>query len=70
VTHHPDCDGYMTVHRSTVEVARPHQLAVATCEECGPLHLCSFGPAAHDVPRRIAAEHASEVECDGRCSQW
>ena len=70
MTHHPDCDGYRTEHRTTVEIARPYMLATAVCEECGPIHQGSFGPAAHDVPKRLANEHAREVECDGRCRNW
>ena len=72
MTHHPDCGGYRTEHRTEVVIERKHgaALAAAVCDECGPIHQGSFGPAAHDVPKRLASEHAREVECDGRCRDW
>lgn len=66
LAHHPDCDGFRTAHRVTIE--RDGTLRRAVCAECGPLHVGLFGPA---VPvERMFSDHASEVPCDGRCRDW
>ncbi|HEY6019917.1 MAG TPA: hypothetical protein VIY48_08440 [Candidatus Paceibacterota bacterium] len=67
--HHVDCDGYMTVHRSTV-VRNSHGSWEAVCEECGTLHIGSYGDAAKDVPARLVREHMQELACDHRCLRW
>ena len=64
--HHVDCDGFRTAHRVTYVIDnRTHR---AVCDDCGPLHVGSFGDET--TVRRLYADHAHEVACDGRCKAW
>jgi hypothetical protein len=65
--HHPDCDGWRTAHRWEV-VKLDTGTYKAICDECGELHIGSTG--SPDTAARLAAGHASEVRCDGRCRSW
>lgn len=65
--HHPDCDGWRTAHKVTFHTDRG--MMEAHCEECGKLHVGSFGPAAHAACKAFQS-HSAEVECDGRCMEW
>jgi len=70
--HHVDCDGYMLTHRTTIHEHRYPGTATrtysATCEECGALHVGSFGQRADC--ESLTRGHAQEVPCDGRCKNW
>lgn len=63
--HHADCDGFMFVHRVTIEVNGETWRAI--CEECGPLHAGSYG---QEVDFRRHKGHTREVACDFRCLKW
>ncbi len=65
-THHPDCDGWRTAHR--VYIVTDRDMSRAVCEQCGPLHLGSYGPSVN--VERMYGGHSQEVPCDGRCMEW
>ena len=65
--HHIDCDGYVTVHRT--EVVRTRFGTWETrCEECGVLHIGSFG--SRESAEAQGKGHAQEIRCDKRCLAW
>ena len=71
MTHHADCDGWRVDHRVTFERIRYSNGSIsfrAVCEECGPLHVGSFGD--ENACKRTVAGHSRDVECDGRCHSW
>jgi hypothetical protein len=71
--HHPDCDGWRTEHRVTIEVTEtssqrtPH-LYRASCDECGLLY--SYFVESERQARKFASGHEKSAECDGRCQLW
>jgi hypothetical protein len=68
--HHVDCDGYMLLHRTSVERVShgAGNTYRAVCEECGPLHVGTFGQEAD--AKNATRGHAQDVPCDGRCKAW
>jgi len=70
--HHLDCDGFMIVHRVEIQETRypgtKTRTYVAVCEECGSLHVGSFGDRS--TCQRNTRGHAQEVRCDLRCKEW
>ena len=69
--HHIDCDGYRTEHSVSIErtrYANGSSSFTAVCEECGPLHIGSYGDER--AVRRLFGAHARGVACDGRCKDW
>lgn len=69
--HHVDCDGYMILHRTTVERVSYGGGKFgyrAVCEDCGSLHVGTFGNESD--AKAATRGHAQEVPCDGRCRDW
>lgn len=72
--HHPDCDGWMALHRTAVVQVSTEGRGILQaqcldddCDWVGTL----VGPDARDLAARERREHAGEpVECDGRCRSW
>lgn len=74
ITHHPDCDGWRTAHRTRPHVAAKipntrRRCIYWTCDECDH-RWPTVGSIEIDGPvelARRAPDHAHETRCDGRC---
>lgn len=74
--HHPDCDGWMSPHRSRIVLRDTNGRGVKRAE-CDDVEGCGWvgtlvGPDAVDLAVGEMRAHAagSPVECDGRCRSW